>query len=40
MNFLKKIETSNNYNFINDTLFAQGNEHKICENEQKKLTKL
>ena len=36
MNFLKKIETSNNYNFINDTLFAQGNEHKICENELKK----
>ena len=40
MNFLKKIETSNNYNFINDTLFAQGNEHKICENELKKIDEI
>ena len=37
MNYLKKIQTPNNYNFINDTVFAQGNEQKICENELKKI---
>ena len=40
MNYLKKTETYKNYNFINDTLFAQGNEHKICENELKKIDEI
>ena len=30
----------NNYNFINDTLFAGGNNIKICENELKKIDKI
>ena len=40
MNYLKKIQTTNNYNFINDTVFAQGSELKICENEIKKIDEI